>query len=65
MVTTTTITTTVTKTTTKAAATTTTTMTMTDDDNDGRYGGWDVHHRVRKGRRHDNGTTHNNKIDHR
>jgi hypothetical protein len=40
-------------------------MTMTDDDNDGRYGGWDVHHRVRKGRRHDNGTTHNNKIDHR
>ena len=36
-----------------------------DDDNDGGYGGRDGHHRMRKGRRHDNGTTHNSKIDHR
>ena len=38
-------------------------MTMMDDDdddnNDGRYGGRDVHHQVRKGRQHDSRTTHN------
>ena len=35
--------------------------TMTDDDYGG-YGGKDGHHRMRKGRRHDNKTIHNNKI---
>ena len=37
-----------------------------NDDNGGcgcRWGGWgDGHHRMRKGRRHDKGTTHNNKM---
>ena len=28
----------------------------------GRYGGWDGHHWMRKGRRHDNKTIHNNEI---
>jgi len=39
------------------------TMTMTDDDdnNNGGYSGRDGHHRMRKGRRHDNETIHNNK----
>jgi hypothetical protein len=49
-------------TTTKAAATTTTTTTDDDDDDDGGYGGRDGQHRMRKGRRHDNETIHNNKI---
>ena len=47
---------------TKAAAMTTTTTTDDDDDNDGGYGGRDGHHRMRKGRGHDNETIHNNKI---
>ena len=60
------MTTTTTTMTTKAVAAAMTTMMMmdNDDDNDGRYSGRDGHHRMRKGRRHDNGTTHNNKIDH-
>jgi hypothetical protein len=47
---------------TKAAAMTTTTTTDDDDDNDGGYGGWDGHHRMTKGRGHDNETIQNNKI---
>jgi hypothetical protein len=54
--------TTTTTTTTKAAATTTTTMTDDDEDVDCGYSGRDGHHRMRKGRRHDNETIHNNKI---
>ena len=48
---------------TKAVAVATTTITMTDDEDneDGGYGGRDGH-RMRKGRRHDNETIHNNKI---
>ena len=46
----------------KAAATAMTTTTDDDDDDDGRYGGRDGHHRMRKGRQHDNETIHNNKI---
>ncbi len=54
--------TTMTMTTTKAAATTTMMTTDDDDDNDGGNGGRDGHLRMRKGRRHDNETIHNNKI---
>ncbi len=54
MVTVTTITMT-TMTMTKAAATTT--ATTADDINNDGYSGRDGHHRMRKGRRHDNGTT--------
>ncbi len=39
-----------------------TTMDDDDNDNDCGYGGQDGHHRMRKGRRHDNETMHNNKI---
>ena len=39
-----------------------TTTTDDDDDDDGGYGERDGHHRMRKGRRHDNETIHNNKI---
>jgi hypothetical protein len=42
--------------------TTMTTTTDDDDNKDGRYGGRDGHHQMRKGRRHDNKTIHNNKI---
>ena len=53
--TTTTMTTTATRT---KESTTTKTMTMDDDNDDnGGYGGRDGHHWMRKGRRHDNGTT--------
>ena len=48
--------------TTKAAATTTMSTMDDDDDDDGGYGGCDGHYRMRKGRRHDNETIHNNKI---
>jgi len=53
-----TTTTTTTMTTTKATAMT---MTTTDDDDhdDGRYCGWDGHHRMRKGSQHKNETIHN------
>ena len=43
------------------------TTTMTTDNainDDGGYSGRDGHHRMRKGRQHDNGTKHNNKKDH-
>ena len=36
-----------------------------DNDDDGRCGGRDGHHRMRKGRGHDDRTKHNNQIDHR
>jgi hypothetical protein len=51
--------------TTKAAATTTMSTMDDDDDDDGGYGGCDGHYRMRKGRRHDNETIHNNKIQKR
>ena len=57
------MTTTITTTMTKAVAVAMTTITATDDEDnkDGGYGGRDGH-RMRKGRRHDNETIHNNKI---
>ncbi len=61
----TTMTTTTTTMTTQAAATTITTTVDDNNNNNGGYGGWGDHHRMRKGRGHDNGTTHNNKIDQR
>ena len=50
---------------TKAAAMTTTTTTDDDDDGDGGYSERDGQHRMRKGRRHDNETIHNNQIGNR